>query len=376
MRILKHQILVILLCLLALLSACFIVVFGWYIIKDRDVAAAIVKAQADLATCEEIIDTKYPGSWSVRDGDLYKGSIKISFNNDLVDHLSVLTGDTVTVFLGDTRVATTVYGSNGERAIGTKVSDKVANTVLQNGQIYLGEADVVGEWYQAGYIPLRADNGNIIGMFYVGISHAYEQEFIRRSFTSIAEFGLALIVLVTLFTWLFLKKIIIYPSRNIRIGPRKVVTGHLTQKVNVSRAKEIEELWNVFNQMAEQIQALTGTINRVNNPKNVPTVNDINDTTIDNMVASEPKPLSGLDTPWCSGEEGLPKGLNKYTLSQIFLFLQTTRRLISAEEVAEGVKLNRVTVRRYLEFLEQRGVLKSEQRYGTVGRPVKLFIPL
>jgi methyl-accepting chemotaxis protein len=35
-----------------------------------------------------------------------------------------------------------------------------------------------------------------------------------------------------------------------------------------------------------------------------------------------------------------------------------------------------VTVRRYLEYLEQQGVVKSEQKYGRVGRPVKLFIPL
>ncbi len=86
--------------------------------------------------------------------------------------------------------------------------------------------------------------------------------------------------------------------------------------------------------------------------------------------------LSRIETPWFSGEEMLPKGLNKATFGQIVQFLGTTHRPISVEEVAEGVKMTRVTVRRYLEFLEQRGVLKSELKYGTVGRPVKLFIPL
>lgn len=93
-------------------------------------------------------------------------------------------------------------------------------------------------------------------------------------------------------------------------------------------------------------------------------------------VASEPKQQFGLDSPWSSGGEGLPKGINKATLEHIVKFLQSTRRPLSVEEVAEAVNLTRVTVRRYLEFFEQWGVFKSEQKYGAVGRPLKLFIPL
>jgi len=403
-RSLKHQILILLLGSLVILASSFLLVFGWYM-KDRDVAAAIIKAQSDLATCGEIIDSKYPGSWLVRDGELYKGPLKISLNNDIVDDLSRLTGDTVTVFLGETRVATTVRGSNGERAIGTKVSANVAQTVLKNGQTFLGEADVVGQWYQTGYVPLRAESGNIIGMFYVGISHAYDLEFITRSLTTMAELGLALTVLVALLTWFFLQKVIIHPLQTIMTGTREVAIGHLSQRINVSGAKEIEQLEDAFNQMVEQIQALTGEVNRAthSNHENDPPESEIHtsaetitiaepitileqikgseatvitEPTIENSVATKPKPKYSLDSPWCSGAEGLPKGLNKFTLGHIVEFLQATRRPLSAEEVAEGVKLTRVTVRHYLEFLEQRGVLKSELKYGTVGRPVKLFIPL
>ena len=390
MRSLKHQILILLLCSLVLLASSFLAIIGWYM-KDRDVAAAMIKAKADLATCEEIIEKTYPGPWSVQDGNLYKGSTKISLNNDLVDHLALLTGDTVTLFCGETRVATTVRGSNGERAIGTKVAANVAQTVLQNGQTYLGEATVVGQRYQTGYVPLRSENGNIIGIFYVGISHAYEQEIITRSLITMAEIGLTLTVLVALLTWFFLQKVIIHPLHNIMLGTRDVATGHLTQKIKVSGAKEIEELEDAFNQMVEQIQSLTGEINRAtgSNIGNDPTESEINTASeptednktiagriIEHSVPTVTEPLLGLNTVGFIGEEGLPKGLNQTTLAQIVQFLQTTRRPLSAEDVAEGVKLTRVTVRRYLEYLEQSGVLKSEQKYGTVGRPVKLFIPL
>jgi len=388
-RSLKHQILILLLCSLLLLTASFLAGLGWYM-KNRVTAAADIKTRTDLGTCGEIIDKTYPGAWSVQDGNLYKGIIKISLNNDLVDHLSSLTGDAVTLFLGDTRVATTVRGSNGERVIGTKVSENVAQTVLQDGQTYIGAAKVVRESYQTGYVPLRNESGNIIGIFYVGISHAYEQDIITKSLITMAEVGFALTVLVALLTWLFLQKVIIYPLHNIMLGTRDVATGHLPQKIKVSGAKEIEELEVAFNQMVEQIQSLTGEINKSNgsNPEDDPTKSQFNTTTqssegrktiglaVETTATTVNKPLLNLDMSRCIGEEGLPKGLNEDTLAQIVQFLQATDRPLSADNVAEGVKLTRVTVRRYLEFLEHCGVLKSQQKYGTVGRPVKLFIPL
>ncbi|WP_407314392.1 cache domain-containing protein [Desulfosporosinus sp. SB140] len=389
MRSLRHRMLILLLGSLVILASSIIIILGWYI-KDRDIAAATNKAQIDLATCMEIIDTKYPGSWSVQDGELYKGAIKISLNNDMVDHLALLTGDTVTIFLGDTRAATTVRGSNGERVIGTKVSPNVAQTVLKNGQTYIGEADVVGQLCQTVYAPLRAANGDILGMFYVGISHAYEQEFINRSLITMAGLVLALTILVALLALFFFRRWVRYPLNSL-IGVQEVAAEHNNQKVSISGTVEIEKLEDAFIQMAEQIQTLTGEISRStnNNVENTPLKSDINNVleqikaseqiserTNTFIPATEAELLSRLETPWYSRAEGLPKGLNKATLDQIVQFLQATHRPISTEEVAEGVKLTRVTVRRYLEFLEEHGLLKSEQKCGTVGRPVKIFIPL
>ena len=369
MRSLKNQILILMLGSLVLLAGSFLGILGWYM-KDDVVAAAMIKARTDLATCGEIIDKTYPGVWSVKEGHLYKGPANISLNNDLVDHLSLLTGDDVTIFLGEKRVATTARGSNGERAIGTNVSATVAQTVLKEGQTYVGDADVVGKWYHTGYAPLRGADGNIIGMFYVGVSHAYEQEIINRSLFTMGALGLTLTILVALLTWFFIQRVIVHPLHNITLGTRDLATGHLTQKIKVSSAKEIGELEDAFNQMVEQIQSLTGKISRASG-------SDLdNDPTEGNFDSADQQPLSRLNTAGDIGEEGLPKGLNEATYGQIVQFLQANRRPLSAEEVAEGVKLTRVTVRHYLEFLEQSGVLKSEQKYGTVGRPVKLFIPL
>lgn len=71
--------------------------------------------------------------------------------------------------------------------------------------------------------------------------------------------------------------------------------------------------------------------------------------------------------------EQLPKGLNAVTLQKIVLCLQETNKPLSAEEVAEGVGAARVTVRRYLDYLEKRGTVKIDIQYGVIGRPINRY---
>lgn len=76
---------------------------------------------------------------------------------------------TVTIFLYDTRIATTVRLANGNRAIGTRASKEVADRVLDNGQRWEGRAFVVNDWYLTAYDPIWDYQGRVIGMLYVGI---------------------------------------------------------------------------------------------------------------------------------------------------------------------------------------------------------------
>jgi len=358
---------------LIVLAITLIFVLGWHL-KHRAVDAAIVKAETDLATCMEIIHLSNPGPWHVKDGLLYKGQIQISYQTELVDYLAELTGNTVTLFLGDTRVATTVRNINGERAIGTKVSDAVAQTVLKNGQIYLGEANVVGELYQTAYEPIRDISGDIIGIFYVGISRSYTQAFIVNSLFSLAVIGLGATLIVALLTWFFIQKVIIKPLREITLGTRDVATGHATEKVDVTGPKEIGDLAVAFNQMVERLGDIADEMSKVSKQRDIQTEKG---TSLPPKTKEAGESMTEIQkNNFNFSQQVLPKGLNELTLKQIVNFLCETNEPVSAEKVAEGVNLTRVTVRRYLEFLEQGGVVTTELKYGTVGRPVKLFQPV
>lgn len=76
---------------------------------------------------------------------------------------------TVTIFQNDVRIATNVLDKNGNRAIGTRISETVYEKVVEQGQSWIDRAFVVTDWYLTAYEPIRDINGNIIGILYVGL---------------------------------------------------------------------------------------------------------------------------------------------------------------------------------------------------------------
>jgi methyl-accepting chemotaxis protein len=164
--------------------------------KSQITGAVAEKAKSDSATALEIIDYMHSGEWQVIGGELYKGNTKINGNIEMVDKIGSLTNDTVTIFLGDTRIATNIM-RDGKRAVGTKAADYVTDTVLNNGKQFIGEAEVVGEQYKACYSPLKDERGSIIGMFYVGVSKKFADQ-LQQTFTAVAVLSARITILCAL----------------------------------------------------------------------------------------------------------------------------------------------------------------------------------
>jgi methyl-accepting chemotaxis protein len=98
------------------------------------------------------------------------GAVSTGFRldtNDFVDEIKEITNAEVTIFLGDTRLSTTVISEDGSRAVGTKAAEEVSSQVLK-GKTYTGEAEVVGQAAVVQYTPLKNSDGEILGMAFVG----------------------------------------------------------------------------------------------------------------------------------------------------------------------------------------------------------------
>ncbi|QZY54178.1 response regulator [Crassaminicella profunda] len=69
-------------------------------------------------------------------------------------------------------------------------------------------------------------------------------------------------------------------------------------------------------------------------------------------------------------EKELKKGLHEFTLNRVMNFLKEhEKELLSSETLSENLAMSKVTIRRYLDYLENMGSIKKEIEYGSRGRP-------
>lgn len=161
---------------------------------------------------------------------------------------------TVTIFLGDTRIATNVITADSVRAIGTLLSDEVNTKVLERGERFADRAFVVNDWYLSAYDPIRDAKNNIIGILYVGLLEkkytAYGEE-LTIKFLGIGLLALFISVLLANYFSGKIRK----PILKLVEATRKISSGHLETRVSgVDSITEVSELASSFNSMAESLE--------------------------------------------------------------------------------------------------------------------------
>jgi len=231
-------------------------IYATSVVSDRLVTAAEEKLLSDLKMGEYIIDQAYPGEWKIENGLLYKGDNVINGQHEIVDRIGNLTGDTVTIFSGDTLVATNVT-KDDQRMINTQVSEEVKHAVLDKGEIYVGEADVVGTVNYTAYQPIKDAQGKIIGIWYVGVpSTKYDSivDDFRLHMIGYTIIGITLGLLAA-----FILAYTVYrPLLRIRSELKYMGEGDLTKTIEIVGKDEISRVASGVNLTVERTSELIG----------------------------------------------------------------------------------------------------------------------
>jgi len=159
---------------------------------------------------------------------------------------------TATIFQGDVRIATNVRNYDGTRAIGTRLSKEVAGVVLDRGETYVDRAYVVKDWYITAYAPLRDIHGSTVGILYVGTLERPFGDSFRKHLGVLLGLSLLTILVAALFASLVAQRIA-HPIRRVADAARCLAEGDFGTRVYVRGPKEIEELAESFNRMAERL---------------------------------------------------------------------------------------------------------------------------
>lgn len=177
--------------------------------------------------------------------------------NDLVYPAASLTAGsigTATLFLDDVRISTNVRLFENVRALGTRVSAIVRQTVLDQGEVWLDRAFVVNDWYISAYEPVVDSYGDRIGMLYVGFLDTPYRAAKTRTLYSIIG---ALLLVVALSVPIFLRwaGAIFRPLEKMLGTISKVENGDLSARTGLPPSDdEIGRVASHLDDLLQQVQ--------------------------------------------------------------------------------------------------------------------------
>ncbi|WP_010096152.1 methyl-accepting chemotaxis protein [Ornithinibacillus scapharcae] len=207
-----------------------------------------------------LIDEKYPGDWSIRNNQLYKGVINFTGKDELLDEITKVSGGTASIFLGDTTVATNVV-VDGERRNGQQAAPSITDIVLGEGKAYIGEADIAGKKFLTKYEPIVDENGETIGMWMIGPPINTIQSTILK-LTLFIVGTLIVTGIVAVVISVFFSRTIVRPIKSINTQIKDISEGEgdLTKELSVTSKDEVGELATSFNNLLQSLRQMIGQI--------------------------------------------------------------------------------------------------------------------
>ena len=167
-----------------------------------------------------------------------------------------------TIFAQDFRVSTTVpyvdpntKKQDGTRAIGTRVSQEVAEIVLKSRQIFLGEANIIGSNYLTFYEPLYNHQDKAIGISFIGTSLAEVESNLNNLLFQSYAIGIISLIVIGFLAG-FLAKAISKPLTALTNYSKQIGAGDFSNGIEQTYSNdEIGTLNSEMQKMATGIQA-------------------------------------------------------------------------------------------------------------------------
>jgi signal transduction histidine kinase len=213
----------------------------------------------------------------VHDGDgrligVLAGGVLLNKNLDFIDRLNAIvypegalpfdSAGTATLFLGDLRVATNVRLFGDTRAIGTRVSQAVYDSVLGRGQTWLDRAFVVNDWYVSAYEPLLDGRGERIGMLYVGFLEGPFVTARKQAFAAVVALFATAMLIAGIFAVLWARRVF-KPIEHMHATMHAIEQGQDNARVGtVESQDELGIVAAHFDRMLDKLQAQARSLKR------------------------------------------------------------------------------------------------------------------
>ena len=188
-------------------------------------------------------------------------SAGVRFDSDSkVEALKNLFESEVTVFYGDTRIATTIF-INGASIAGSAMDSDVAEIVLNDKQTYSGDVEVQGEKFKTYYKPLINGDNEAFAALLVGIPLKNLIAETNHSIKIGILLGLCGLVLSTLLLYIMISKLS-QPITQLSSDMSNIADGNLGIDIGVKGDDEVGSLGRSLQRVADTLHKLLADINK------------------------------------------------------------------------------------------------------------------
>jgi two-component system NtrC family sensor kinase len=191
---------------------------------------------------DEFLGVIYGGALLTRSTDIVDTVRDTVFQHETYKGRSI---GTATIFFNDLRISTNVLTPEGKRAIGTRVSKEVKDSVLTEGKKWTDRAFVVNDWYITAYEPIEDIFGERVGMLYVGVLEAKYVDMRRNALSILVIITVAGMILAIGLGYILADKIM-NPVHRLIKASQQVSEGDLTPDIGTVSKDEIGVLQKTF----------------------------------------------------------------------------------------------------------------------------------
>ena len=229
----------------------FLTIFASNTMKNNLEESTYLRLKACAISVEQYF------TWDIREGILCKDDVSYEFIDSLKDDDIELT-----FFEGDTRYLTSITDSKGNRIEDTKANSDIWETVKQGNTYQADEVEIGGTEYYVYYMPVKSEDGEVIGMAFAGEKEATVK---KAESTLLKSMYLIDTILLVIFGIILFKLALMIkkPIEDITESIDIIAKGNLTEPIE---AKSIVQESVTLIGAAKTLQNQIGQIvNKVNN---------------------------------------------------------------------------------------------------------------
>lgn len=229
------------------------------------------KLVSDVRVGKELLFDEY-GELSLNESVIYAADGRaVNESHDFIEHLGKSFDDVATIFAKEgndfIRITTNIRDKNDKRAINTYLgSDSAAYPSMVAGETFVGNATILGVQHLSIYEPIFDSKGNMIGIFFLGISQENVKNLMSeeaRNLVSTLSIVSIILLLIVIFITIVVATTITRPLIRAVDNMKQLAEYDLTMQISSKdrkRKDEVGVLANAIASIQSKLKDLVGSM--------------------------------------------------------------------------------------------------------------------